>query len=98
MACNTTSNTQTLQLISPDKLPQTCAQQSTLNQIFSDAFVILGAIAILMIVIAGLRYIFARGDAEKVKQAKNVILYSVIGLVISASAYSIVNFVLKRTG
>lgn len=92
------TNNFALQLITPTGLPQTSATQSTLNTILSDVFILLGAIAVLMVVIAGLRYIFARGDAEKVKQAKNMIQYSVIGLIISALAYSIVNVVLQRAG
>jgi hypothetical protein len=85
-----------LVLLQTNGLPRTQADQSTLNQILSDVFVILGAIAILMIVIAGLRYIMARGTPEKITQARNMILYSVTGLILAASAYSIVNLVLSK--
>lgn len=79
-------------------LPQTDANANTLNTLLTTFFIILGAIAVLMIVIAGTRYIFARGNPEKITQAKNVILYSVIGLVLAAMAAAIVNVVIGRAG
>ena len=51
-----------------------------------------------MIIVAGVRYIFARGNAEATAKAKNMILYSVMGLAIAALAASIVNIVLSRAG
>jgi hypothetical protein len=59
-------------------------------------FVVIGAVALLIMVIAGFRYIFARGDAQKITDAKNMILYSIIGLVITALAATIVNVFLGR--
>lgn len=55
-----------------------------------------GAIAVVMIVIGGIRYTTSAGDSSQVNSAKNTILYSVVGLVIAASAYGIVNFVLSN--
>jgi ABC-type Fe3+ transport system permease subunit len=57
---------------------------------------ILGAIAVVMIVIGGIRYTTSNGDSSAITSAKNTILYSVIGLVVAILAYSIVNFVLTQ--
>lgn len=57
---------------------------------------ILGAIAVVMIVIGGVRYTTSNGDSGAIKSAKDTILYSVIGLVVAILAYSIVNFVLTQ--
>lgn len=57
---------------------------------------IIGAIAVLMIVIGGLRYVISGGDSSAVTGAKNTILYSVIGLVVAVLAYAIVNFVINE--
>ena len=84
------------QLLKADKLPQTPADQPTLNKILSIIFVTIGALAVLMMVIAGLRYIAARGEPTKMAEAKNMILYSLIGLVIAALAATFVNYVLGR--
>jgi uncharacterized membrane protein len=55
-----------------------------------------GSIAVIMILFGAFRYVTSGGDASKVTQAKNTILYAVIGLVIAILAFAIVNFVLTR--
>lgn len=55
---------------------------------------ILGAIAVIMIVIGGIRYSTSNGDTGSIKTAKDTILYSVIGLIVAIMAYAIVNFVI----
>ncbi len=57
---------------------------------------IIGAISVIMIIFAGIKYTTSSGDAAKVGEAKNTILYAVIGLIVAVLAYAIVNFVLKR--
>jgi type IV secretory pathway VirB2 component (pilin) len=93
-------NFSVLQLIDPkaDHLPTGQANNDTLTTILNDVFVLLGAAAIFMIVVAGLMYITARGNPEKTTAARNRILYSVMGLVLAASAAAIVNVVLGRAG
>jgi hypothetical protein len=55
---------------------------------------VLGAIAVIMIIIGGIRYSTSNGDANATKSAKDTILYAVIGLIVAILAYAIVNFVL----
>jgi len=55
---------------------------------------VLGAIAVIMIVVGGIRYATSNGDSSAVTSAKNTILYAVIGLVVALLAYAIVDFVL----
>ena len=55
---------------------------------------IIGIVAVIVIIIGGIQYMTSSGDAGKVKKAKDTILYGVIGLVIVALAYAIVNFVI----
>lgn len=59
--------------------------------------VIVGAVAVIMIIFAGFRYITSGGKQESVTSAKNTILYAVIGLVIVALAQLIVHYVLNKT-
>jgi cytochrome bd-type quinol oxidase subunit 2 len=59
--------------------------------------VIIGAIAVIMIIIGGFRYIVSAGNPEQAKNARNTILYAIIGLVIVALAQIIVHFVLNNT-
>ena len=50
-----------------------------------------GIISVIMIVVGGIYYASSDGDASKVIKAKNTILYSVIGLIITIVAAAIVN-------
>jgi hypothetical protein len=59
--------------------------------------VIIGAVAVIMIIIGGFRYITSGGKQESVTGAKNTILYAIIGLVIVALAQILVHFVLTNT-
>ncbi len=52
-----------------------------------------GAIAVIIIIIAGIRYVTSTGDAARVKAAKDTLLYAIVGLVIVILAYAIVHFV-----
>jgi hypothetical protein len=67
---------------------------TNLQNIVNILLYVLGAIAVIMIVIGGIRYATSNGDAGSVKSAKDTILYSVIGLIVAIMAYAIVNFVL----
>lgn len=51
-----------------------------------------GLVAVIYIVIGGIGYMTSNGDAGKLAKAKNTILYALIGLVICALAFAIVNF------
>jgi hypothetical protein len=55
---------------------------------------ILGAIAVIIIVFGGIRYVTSTGDSGRVKAAKDTITYAVVGLIIAILAYAIVNFVI----
>jgi hypothetical protein len=55
-----------------------------------------GFIAVAMVVVGGVQYALSQGDPAKVKKAKDIILYGIIGLVVVILAYAIVNFVLKN--
>ncbi len=57
---------------------------------------VVGVVAVIMIIVAGFRYITSGGDSNNVTSAKNTILYAIIGLIIVALAQFIVKFVLER--
>ncbi len=63
-----------------------------MRQIISTVLVILGMLAVIMIIIGGIRYTTSNGDSSRIQGAKNTILYAVVGLVIAILAYAIVNF------
>lgn len=58
--------------------------------------VVVGVVAVVMIIFGGFRYITSGGDSGNISNAKNTIIYAIIGLVIVALAQFIVQFVLNR--
>ncbi|MBR0480311.1 hypothetical protein IJJ46_00575 [Candidatus Saccharibacteria bacterium] len=54
-----------------------------------------GTISVIMLIYGGFRYVISGGDSKKVTDAKNTILYAIIGLIISMLAYAIVNFIIS---
>ena len=85
------------QIVLSKNIPTPTADKAALDMALSIAFEVAGAIALLMIVIGGFRYIIASGDPNSVSQAKKTILYAVIGLLVCISAYSIVTIIIMRT-
>lgn len=81
---------------SQDGLPATSLTTSTLKTILTLVFSTTGAIALLIVTIAGFRYILSQGNPQTISKAKNTIIYAGIGLVISIMAVTIVNFVIGR--
>lgn len=54
---------------------------------------IVGILAVVMIIYAGIRYTTAHGDKGQVESAKNTLMYSIVGLVVAIIAYALVNWV-----
>lgn len=65
------------------------------SKISSLLLFIVGAIAVIMLIIGGLRYVISGGDASQVQSAKNTILYALVGIVVAILAYAAVNFVVN---
>lgn len=60
------------------------------------AYMLAAIIAVIMIIIGGILFTTSAGDSGNITKAKNMILYSVIGLVVIISAYAITYFVIGR--
>lgn len=65
------------------------------RQITSTILYIVGIIAVIMLIWGGIRYVVSGGDAKKVTDAKNTVLYAIIGLIVAFLAFAIVNFVIN---
>lgn len=65
------------------------------KQITNTVLYIVGIIAVIMLIVGGIKYVISGGDAKKVTDAKNTVLYAIIGLVIAFLAFAIVNFVIS---
>ena len=50
-------------------------------------------IAVIMIIVGGIKYATSAGDSNKVTSAKNTIMYAVIGLIVAIFAWAIIRWV-----
>lgn len=82
--------------IQPNGLPKTAADNNTLPHILQIVFGIAGALAFLMIVVSGLRYVLSDGNPEKTARARDGVIYALVGLVIAVVAEGIVGFVVNN--
>lgn len=56
--------------------------------------VLVGLAAAVMLIVGGVQYITSRGDDTKAEEAKNTILYAVMGLIVIGLSAAIVNYVI----
>ena len=55
---------------------------------------LIGVVSVIMLIYGGIQYVLSTGDSGKVTNAKNTILYAIVGLIVAILSYAIVNFVL----
>lgn len=60
--------------------------------------IVVGVAAVIVIVIAGIQYMVSTGDPTKVNNAKNAILYAIVGLIVAVLSQVIVQFVISKSG
>ena len=75
-----------------------CTLGATVKTVTDVLLFIVGAVAVITIILGGIRYVTSNGDSTQITAAKNTILYSVIGLVVALLAYAIVNFIIGQFG
>lgn len=80
----------------PGGVPKVAASNTALQNVFNVVLALAGAISVAFIVYGGIKYMVSQGDATQVRQARDAILYALIGLVIVAVAFFAVNFVIGR--
>lgn len=71
-------------------------EDGVIMQVISILAWVIGVASVIIIIISGMKYITANGDANSIKSAKNTLLYAIIGLLIFVSAQSIMWFVATR--
>lgn len=76
--------------------PSSNGLTKTITTIVDVLLFLVGIVAVVMIIIGGIRYVVSGGDSKATGDAKNTILYAVIGLVVAIMAYAIVHFITSR--
>jgi len=63
------------------------------QNIINAAVSAVGLVGVIVIVMAGQRFMSAAGDPGKIKQAKDMVLWAVIGIIVAGLAWAIVTFI-----
>lgn len=66
---------------------------SGLTAILNIVFIVAGVLAVVFIIIGGVKYILSGGDSAGIKSAKETITYAIVGLIVILLAFGIVNFI-----
>lgn len=59
---------------------------------------LVGAVSVIVLIVAGFMYVISAGNPEQTKRAKDAIMYALIGIAVAFMAFAIVNFVLTQLG
>ncbi len=87
-----------LEAVAGDGACSDTALLTRINLVIDALFIVIGAIAVLILIMGGIRYITSTGDAKRIQAAKDTILYAVIGLIVVVLARAIVGFVVGKIG
>ena len=68
-------------------------EDSVFRQIVNIMLFIVGAVAVIMLIFGGIRYVTSGGAQDQVTAAKNTIMYAIVGIVVAILAFAVVNFV-----
>lgn len=69
--------------------------QAVAKKVVNIFSIIVGIVAVIFVIYGGFRYITSGGDSGSVGNAKNTLIYALVGLVIVALAQLIVHYVLS---
>lgn len=73
-------------------------REGVVTTVINTMLFIVGILAVIMIIYAGIRYVTAHGDKAQVQSASQTLIYAVVGLVVAILAYAIVNYVTTLFG
>lgn len=68
-------------------------QESIFTTVVNILLFLVGAIAVIMLIYGGIKYVTSGGAQDQVTSAKNTIMYAIVGIVVALLAFAVVNFV-----
>ncbi len=75
-------------------LPKPPATEAGIQPILQLTFAVIGAVALIFVIIGGIKFATSQGDPQSATKARETIIYAIIGLVFALAAETIVTFVL----
>jgi hypothetical protein len=93
--------------VSPPPRPKITAEETGLPTSTTDLgdaltkitvllFSVVGGLAVIFIIVGGLQLATSNGDPGRIKQGKDTLTYSIIGLILAVAAGAIVSFIGER--
>ena len=58
--------------------------------------IVAGVLAVIIIIIAGMQYVFSNGDSQKAASARSTIIYTIVGMLVVLVARSIIALVVSN--
>lgn len=80
----------------PGGIIQQSADNATVQNIFNVVLALAGAVAVAFVVFGGIKYTLSQGEQNQIKQAKDTILYALIGIVVVLASFMLVNYVIGK--
>ena len=71
-------------------------QSSQIETALMTVYMVAGIVAVIIIVLGGIRYTSSNGDPGSVKAAKDTVMYAVVGLVVVIMAAALTDFVINN--
>ena len=69
-----------------------------ISNTLSVVYLWIGIISVVCIIIGGINYMASQGEPEKIKRAKNTIMYSLCGLIVTLSAFALTTLTINAIG
>jgi len=69
-----------------------------IKNVINWALIFAGVVALALVIYAGFKFVTSKGDPQGVDEAKKVLTYAIIGLLIVFFSFAILNFLAAVTG
>lgn len=71
-------------------------ENGVLTSVVSILSLVLGVIAVIVLIIAGIRFATSQGNAQSVGNVRNTVIYACVGIAVAALAQALVQLVLSK--
>lgn len=84
--------------VTPDGVAQITCIPAVIKLIIQSLLLFAGIVAVFVIIQSGAKFVLSSGDPKKVEEARNTLVYVLLGIIVIAAAFLIVNLVSFATG
>lgn len=77
-------------------IPTTSLNQTQVTSVFNGVLMVAGAVAVIFIVLGGIKYSISQGNPGDTQKAKDTIVYALVGLVFVILSFAIVQLFAGR--